>query len=140
MFPDIVPNFISETNTQTVSEMGSEETNDSEVLSDPKPIGSMDIEREFKVDENEEDNLKSKEELGSEMADTSSVVKVSEAMEEAHDDEGSDESDIISSEKLEMAIDVDAALVDEKGKFYHDFVFYCHQDLVHINSYSGLCH
>nr|XP_023874282.1 uncharacterized protein LOC111986827 isoform X2 [Quercus suber] len=102
-------------NTQTVSEVGPEETNDSQVLSDPKPVESVEMERELKVDikdmnksddESKEDNLKS------EVADNSGV-KVSETIDEAGD-EGSDESDIISSEKLEMAIDVDHETVDAK--------------------------
>ena len=89
MFPDIVHNFISEANAQTVTEVGSEETNDSEVLSDPKPVESMEMERELKVDnkdmnkcddESKEDNLKS------EMADNSGVVKVSETIDEASDE------------------------------------------------------
>ncbi|KAF3964027.1 hypothetical protein CMV_011648 [Castanea mollissima] len=107
---------MSEANTQAVSEVGPEETNDSEVLSDPKPVESMEMERELKVDnkdmnksegESKEDNLKS------EIADNLGVVKVSETIDEAGD-EGSDESDIISSEKLEMAIDGDHETVDEK--------------------------
>ncbi|KAK7817537.1 hypothetical protein CFP56_042759 [Quercus suber] len=116
MFSDIAHNFISDANnTQTVSEVGPEETNDSQVLSDPKPVESVEMERELKVDikdmnksddESKEDNLKS------EVADNSGV-KVSETIDEAGD-EGSDESDIISSEKLEMAIDVDHETVDAK--------------------------
>lgn len=130
MFSDIVHNFISEANTQTVSEVGPEETNDSEVLSDPKPVESMEMERELKVDNkdmNKSDDEPKEDNLKSGIADNSGVVKVSETIEEAGD-EGSDESDIISSEKLEMAIDVDHETVDEKGKFYYVIVFYCHQE------------
>lgn len=57
--------------------------------------------------------LKSEEALGSEISDNLGVVKVSEAVDEAHD-EGSDESDVILSEKMEKAIDVDDETV-EKG-------------------------
>ena len=116
MFPDIVHNFISEANAQTVTEVGSEETNDSEVLSDPKPVESMEMERELKVDNkdmNKSDDESKEDNLKSEIADNSGGVKVSETTDEAGD-EGQDELDIISSEKLEMAIDVDHETVDEK--------------------------
>ena len=129
MFPDIVHNFISEANAQTVTEVGSEETNDSEVLSDPKPVESMEMERELKVDNkdmNKSDDESKEDNLKSEIADNSGGVKVSETIDEAGD-EGS-ESDIISSEKLEMAIDAGHETVDEKGKFYNVIVFYCHQE------------
>jgi len=119
MFSDIVHNFISEANTQTVSEVGPEETNDSEVLSDPKPVEPMEMERELKVDNkdmNRSDDESREDNLKSEIADNSGVVKVSETIVEAGD-EGSDESDIISSET-----------VDEKGKFYYVIVFYRHQE------------
>ncbi|XP_030935192.1 uncharacterized protein LOC115960431 isoform X1 [Quercus lobata] len=107
---------MSEANTQTVSEVGPEETNDSEVLSDPKPVEPMEMERELKVDNkdmNKSDDESREDNLKSEIADNSGVVKVSETIDEAGD-EGSDESDIISSEKLEMAIDLDHETVDEK--------------------------
>ena len=109
--------------------MGSEETNDSEVLSDPKPVESMEMERELKVDNkdmNKSDDESKEDNLKSEIADNSGGVKVSETIDEASD-EGS-ESDIISSEKLEMAIDAGHETVDEKGKFYYVIVFYCHQE------------
>lgn len=66
--------------------------------------------------------LKSEEALGSEISDNLGVVKVSEAVDEAHDEE-SDESDVILSEKMEKAIDVDDETV-EKGEFYSVIYIY----------------
>ena len=92
MFSDIVHNFISEANTQTASEVGPEETNDSEVLSDPKPVEPMEMERELKVDNkdtNKSDDESREDNLKSEIADNSGGVKVSETIDEAGD-EGSE--------------------------------------------------
>ena len=80
---------MSEANTQTVSEVGPGETNDSEVLSDPKPVESMEMERELKVDNkdmNKSDDESKEDNLKSEMADNSGVVKVSETIDEASDE------------------------------------------------------
>lgn len=91
IFADIVYILISGTSTQTKSEEGSEKTDDSEVLSNPKTIGSLEIERElnFGVKEDKSDDgyelnvLKSEQALGSEISDSFGVVKVPEAVDEA---------------------------------------------------------
>ncbi|XP_059459589.1 uncharacterized protein LOC132189087 isoform X2 [Corylus avellana] len=85
---------IQGTSTQTMSEEeGSEKTDDSEVLSNPKTIGSLEIERELKfgVKEDKSDDgyeinvLKSEQALGSEISDNFGVFKVPEAVDEAID-------------------------------------------------------
>lgn len=124
IFTDIVYILISGTSTQTMSEEeGSEKTDDSEVLSNPKTIGSLEIERELKfgVKEDKSDDgyeinvLKSEQALGSEISDNFGVFKVPEA------------------------VDVGDETV-EKGEFYSVGVFNCDQYLCNFNSYSGSCH
>lgn len=107
-----------------ISEVESEITDELEVLSDPKSDGSPEIETESEVDckdknksvdESELDVLNSKQELATVISDNLGAVKASEAIDEAHD-ERSGESEVISNEKLEKAIDVDGESVDDKGK------------------------
>jgi hypothetical protein len=127
IFTDIVYILISGTSTQTMSEEGSEKTDDSEVLSNPKTIGSLEIERElnFGVKENKSDDgyelnvLKSEQALGSEISDSFGVVKVPEAV---------DEAIYVGDETV------------EKGEFYSVSVFNCDQYLCNFNSYSSSCH
>jgi hypothetical protein len=107
MFTDTVYILISGTNTQTISEVGSGKTDDSEVASDPKTFGSLEIERELRVGVKDKDKSDDGYELN--------VFKSEAVGDEAHD-EGSDESEVISSEKFEKSIDVDDETV-EKGEF-----------------------
>lgn len=125
MFTDIVYILISGTNTQTMSEVGSDKTDDSQVSSDPKTFGSLEIERELKVGVKEKDK--------SDDGYALNVFKSEAVGDEAHD-EGSDESDVILSEKFEKSIDVDDETV-EKGEFYSVIVFNCDQYLGNFNSY-----